>query len=158
MQVVRIWFCSCLCLILVLRFYTVVFLIEFSIQILFKIFFLPSQNAWLSYCVLGLYFFSRKDILSIFGKQNKISIQEPSVVAVETLLLSTEPPGGKNQATLIGEGYWMSRSAPRDPVLLLLSSTRKSLSSFCFVFYNQNLILTLLITSVLETWIRKRIF
>ena len=60
LQAAHIWFCSCLHFVLVSGFYTVVFLMEFSIQLLFKIFFLPSQSELLSCCLMGVYFFPER--------------------------------------------------------------------------------------------------
>lgn len=83
------WFCSCVRLL-------------HSCNMLFC---LPSQNEWMSCCLLALYFFPENIFCLVFGI-NQISIQELSVVAVGTLLSMR-----KSQATSVRKVCWMLKKS-----------------------------------------------
>lgn len=98
-------------------FYTAVFLIEFSIRLLFKIFFLLSQNEWLSYCLLGLCFFQKGYLVHLWWLESDLS-SGALCRCCWLPLLSSELLGGKHQARgrgrgRDGDGSWVARDAPR---------------------------------------------
>lgn len=71
------------------------------------LFCLPSQSQWMSCCLLDLYFFSRKDILSVFWHQSDFNSGTLCSCCWHTPLHA----GGRKQATPVEKVCWMSQKS-----------------------------------------------